>query len=760
MTKSFSMTYAVLILTAAALGGCKVETDDLNAQTQEVQGIVMSPSSLTIKKGNAATIGARISKWNASTSSPIAWTVEDSNIASVTQEGIVTGLGIGETDIKASAGGQTGICHVTVIDSRIPADSLKFDVEQLRINVGKKEPVKATVFPSNSTDAPVWTSSDESVATVDAAGVVTGKKCGYATITAKAGDAATSVTALIHGDIWLEQVDALIKPTTFEDHPFETDTIRVARGETATVQMMVYCDKDEGTITPSITQFALKGKTGIDINPELHWVRNVKCTPHWDQWAGGAAPDRYPQEQLLIPDALMPLEDWTVNLPNGNQTAFWAEFDIPRDAPAGIYEGIAKIQGYDSGELPFTVEVYDVTLPEKQTLDIMQWINGDLKAMNNGKENEMYANYDLIENVIVPFVSKYGQNSFNSQYYQTYYTGRRLVKNASGEWEMNADFSTLGREIEMYCRACPDLHYVQGPNIIASAKDKTDGLLVMLGIELNDDGSPKCTDNGDGTYSPVWTYVDQRDQYSPEVEMYLKLYFQALEKYLKSHSLPDGRTYLDVYLQTLCDEPNDKTAPAYMRVASYIKKGGPEIKIMDPLGTHKITDEYLDVPCPCIDVLKGENGYEYTDNQIPWIYCAMGPQGNGLNRFIRIPLIKTRLIHWLNYRYNTVGFLHWGLNYWHGAPSENPWKDAYGEFIGGDMWIIWPGNKKVYPSIRLSAMRDGIRDYELLKMVGQKSKAESDAICRKIVTDTWNYTTDIKAFRAGRKAILDYLSGK
>lgn len=304
----------------------------------------------------------------------------------------MTGLGIGETDIKASAGGKTGICHVTVIDSRIPADSLKFDVEQLRINVGKKEPVKATVFPSNSTDAPVWTSSDESVATVDAAGVVTGKKCGYATITAKAGDAATSVTALIHGDIWLEQVDALIKPTTFEDHPFETDTIRVARGETATVQMMVYCDKDEGTITPSITQFALKGKTGIDINPELHWVRNVKCTPHWDQWAGGAAPDRYPQEQLLIPDALMPLEDWTVNLPNGNQTAFWAEFDIPRDAPAGIYEGIAKIQGNDSGELPFTVEVYDVTLPEKQTLDIMQWINGDLKAMNNGKENEMYAN--------------------------------------------------------------------------------------------------------------------------------------------------------------------------------------------------------------------------------------------------------------------------------------------------------------------------------------------------------------------------------
>jgi hypothetical protein len=760
MRKGFFMTSATLILIAAVFAGCKQDTDDLNAQTQEVSEIVMSPSAITIKEGASATIGARISKWNASAGKSITWAVDDPTIASVTQEGIITGIAIGETDVKASSGGKTGTCHVTVVDSRIPADSLKLDASKLRIKQGAKASVNITVYPSNSTDTPVWTSSDESVATVDASGVITGKNCGYATITAKAGDAVKSVVALVHGDIWLEQVDALIKPTTFEDHPFETDTIRVARGETATVQMMVYCDKDEGTITPSITQFALKGGAGISISPELHWVRNVKCTPHWDQWAGGAAPDRYPKEQLLIPDALMPLADWTVDLPNGNQTAFWAEFDIPRDAPAGIYEGIAKIEGYDSGELPFVVKVYDVTLPEKQTLDVMQWINGDLRAMNNGADNEMYANYGLIENIIVPFVSKYGQNCFNSQYYQTYNTGRKLVKNASGEWEMTADFSTLGREIEMYYRACPNLHYVQGPNIIASAKDKTEGLLVMLGIQLNEDGSPKGTDNGDGTYSPVWTYVDQRDQYSPEVEMYCKLYFQALEKYLKSHSLPDGRTYLDVYLQTLCDEPNDKTAPAYMRVASYIKKGAPDLKIMDPLGTHKITDEYLDVPCPCIDVLQGEAGYEYTDKQIPWIYCAMGPQGNGLNRFIRIPLIKTRLIHWLNYRYNTVGFLHWGLNYWYGAPNGDPWKDAYGEFIGGDMWIIWPGNKKVYPSIRLSAMRDGIRDYELLRMVGQKSKAEADAMCRSIVTDTWNYTTDVEAFRAERKAILEYLSGE
>jgi hypothetical protein len=95
-----------------------------------------------------------------------------------------------------------------------------------------------------------------------------------------------------------------------------------------------------------------------------------------------------------------------------------------------------------------------------------------------------------------------------------------------------------------------------------------------------------------------------------------------------------------------------------------------------------------------------------------------------------------------------------------GAPNGNPWKDAYGQFIGGDMWIIWPGNKKVYASIRLAAMRDGIRDYELLRMVGAKSESEAKQMCRSVASETYVYNSDVNNFRKERKAILEYLSGK
>lgn len=54
------------------------------------------------------------------------------------------------------------------------------------ITVGAAETLTVTVTPSTFTDV-TWTSSDESVATVSAAGVVTGVSAGTATITATAG---------------------------------------------------------------------------------------------------------------------------------------------------------------------------------------------------------------------------------------------------------------------------------------------------------------------------------------------------------------------------------------------------------------------------------------------------------------------------------------------------------------------------------------------------------------------------------------------
>lgn len=94
----------------------------------------------------------------------------------------------------------------------------------------------------------------------------------------------------------------------------------------------------------------------------------------------------------------------------------------------------------------------------------------------------------------------------------------------------------------------------------------------------------------------------------------------------------------------------------------------------------------------------------------------MYPRGNFANRYVTLPLIKTRLLHWINYKYDSPGYLHWGFNAW--GANGDPFGDVSApanDWPGGDSHIVYPGYRKLYPSIRLAAMRDGIRDYDLLK---------------------------------------------
>jgi hypothetical protein len=74
------------------------------------------------------------------------------------------------------------------------------------------------------------------------------------------------------------------------------------------------------------------------------------------------------------------------------------------------------------------------------------------------------------------------------------------------------------------------------------------------------------------------------------------------------------------------------------------------------------------------------------------------------------------------------------------------------------MFIVYPGDGELYPSVRLCAMRDGIRDYDLLRMIEARSKADADNFCKRFVMDNATYNTSIDNFRLLRKDMLEYLS--
>jgi hypothetical protein len=138
-----------------------------------------------------------------------------------------------------------------------------------------------------------------------------------------------------------------------------------------------------------------------------------------------------------------------------------------------------------------------------------------------------------------------------------------------------------------------------------------------------------------------------------------------------------------------------------------------------------------------------------------WFYACGRPLGNYANRFLEQPLIQTRFQHWINYRYGSTGFLHFGFNNWR---QQSAYDFSYVASPGGNAWIAYPAEGKVYSSIRLATMRDGIADYDLLKLLEQKAPDKAKGLAGEIIKDFDSYNSNVRAFRTTRLKLLKWLS--
>ena len=162
---------------------CKVTVSDTEIK---VTGVTLNKTALTLNIGASETLSATVAPADA-TNKKVMWKSSDAAVATVDANGKVTAVKAGEATITVTTedGGKTATCKVTVKPNLVSEITLA----ALAIYVGESKAITATVKPDDATNkALTWTSSDETVATVDATGKVTGKKIGTATITATAQD--------------------------------------------------------------------------------------------------------------------------------------------------------------------------------------------------------------------------------------------------------------------------------------------------------------------------------------------------------------------------------------------------------------------------------------------------------------------------------------------------------------------------------------------------------------------------------------------
>lgn len=150
-----------------------------------VTGISLDKSTLSLVKYESAQLTATVLPEDA-TDKTVTWSSTVPSIASVDETGTVKALAGGKAVITAQVGDFTASCTVTVT---VPVASVTLNHTSISIEAGKSMQLIATVLPEDATDKTVtWSSSDETIATVEKEGKVIGHKGGSVTVTAKAGD--------------------------------------------------------------------------------------------------------------------------------------------------------------------------------------------------------------------------------------------------------------------------------------------------------------------------------------------------------------------------------------------------------------------------------------------------------------------------------------------------------------------------------------------------------------------------------------------
>ncbi|GHV65841.1 hypothetical protein FACS1894199_07660 [Bacteroidia bacterium] len=212
-TTVFARSNGTATITATTKDGQETATCTISVTTA-AQGITINKSAISLALGGIeqTTLTATVQPSTAN-NKDFTWTSDDITVARVNSSGLVEAYGEGVANIVATTddGGHTDTCVVTV---SIAVTGITLDEATASFIVGLDGPLQLTptVLPTDATNQDIeWSSSDESIATVDANGVVTAIGSGTTTITATTVDGGKTAVCKVTSTILVTGVN--IQPT-------------------------------------------------------------------------------------------------------------------------------------------------------------------------------------------------------------------------------------------------------------------------------------------------------------------------------------------------------------------------------------------------------------------------------------------------------------------------------------------------------------------------------------------------------------------
>ena len=205
------------VITAQTLGTARITCGDtvtLVTVCQDAPTISFTREDIAVGPGGSVKLETVT---NHPVKQPITYSVSDETVATVDENGILTGHAEGSATVTATLpSGATATQTLTVIPL---IESVSLSVPySMKVKLGGSKQLTATSAPTSSPEKLIWASSDPSIATVDENGLVQGLQKGCVTITC------TSEFGKVQAAVQLKVCDLVQVALTFDDGPSRQNT--------------------------------------------------------------------------------------------------------------------------------------------------------------------------------------------------------------------------------------------------------------------------------------------------------------------------------------------------------------------------------------------------------------------------------------------------------------------------------------------------------------------------------------------------------
>jgi len=413
-----------------------------------------------------------------------------------------------------------------------------------------------------------------------------------------------------------------------------------------------------------------------------------------------------------FPDYLA--EEKETSVEKGTYKAVFLTVKIPRDADAGTYTGsiIAKtcgtgfqpvVHGQDgraTRSLPLRLTVYPLTLPDERHLMVTEWYTTGRFQKFHGIDSSDPEQFYRMLGIYASNMAEHRQNVFR--------VSLDLISSKLSEGgKFKFDFSRFDKWAQIFWDT-------GRMNLLET------GFVARFG------------EGGWSSHEIVLRdFRVEKESTSRMITVpgkeFLPQFLPALENHLRE------KGWLEKTVFHIADEPSNHNVMSWREASQFVHEHAPALRRIDAIETTHCFDR-LEIWVPKLDYLATwYDTYEKARQQgcELWFYTVgIFQKGSYPNKTVDVPLIESRILHWLNYRFGLKGYLHWGFNSWTDDPYNGPGEHR------GDGWHVYPRDparrepKKdgLINSLRWEQMRNGIQDYEYLWMLENKIKQIRDTL--------------------------------